>query len=105
MEEYEKEVQELRLLLEAKEIKYAKLKDLYAETIEINAREREYYEAESSIMPESLPYEYKFSVGSKNEDSYQVQKPVKFESKPDLNRHRIHTTSGYSPERDTMMSK
>lgn len=56
-------------------------------------------------MPESLPYEYKFSVGSKNEDSYQAQKPVKFESKSDLNRQRIHTTSGYSPERDTMMSK
>ncbi len=42
--EYEKEVTELRLLLEAKEIKYEKLKDIYAEAVEINAREVGLYE-------------------------------------------------------------
>lgn len=44
IEEYEREVAELRLLLEAKEIKYEKLKDIYAEAVQIQSRGRDLYE-------------------------------------------------------------
>ena len=54
-----------------------------------------------------MSYGQKYSVSSKNSqnsENYLQQKSVKFDSK-EANRPRLHTSSGYSPERDTMMSK